>query len=186
VEPPNVSQAMAIKRKPLRRHFLSSSECFSATAVATPLWVKYEGEAHTPKNGKLESFGTLENSELDCRGQTSLHLSALGVIGKVLKCRCSKWPLREPFGHLQPKLWAKEGPGVKLTVWLPTSKSRESTCSWRAFRECNMALEKSLRGLQVWFRPRSDRRSGRGATKSQSPKSPNRGSKWKLHWGNNF
>jgi len=26
------------------------------------------------------------------------------------------------FGHLQPKLWAKEGPGVKLAVWLPTLK----------------------------------------------------------------
>jgi hypothetical protein len=32
-----------------------------------------------------------------------------------------------PFGHPQPKLWAKEGLGVKLTVWLPTTKSREST-----------------------------------------------------------
>jgi len=31
-----------------------------------------------------------------------------------------------PFGHLSPKLWAKEGPGVKLAVWLPTTKSRES------------------------------------------------------------
>jgi hypothetical protein len=30
------------------------------------------------------------------------------------------------FGHLQPKLWAKEGPGVKLAVWLPTTKSQES------------------------------------------------------------
>ncbi len=35
-----------------------------------------------------------------------------------------------PFGHLQPKLWAKEGPGVKLAVWLPTTKSPESTSSW--------------------------------------------------------
>jgi hypothetical protein len=33
------------------------------------------------------------------------------------------------FGHLQPKLWAKEGPGVKLAIWLPTTKSRESTSS---------------------------------------------------------
>jgi len=24
--------------------------------------------------------------------------------------------LHEPFGHLQPKLWAKEGLGVKLAV----------------------------------------------------------------------
>ncbi len=60
--------------------------------VATPLWAKCEGEAHTPKNGKLESSGTAENSELDCRGQISLHLNDLRVIGKVLKCRCPKWP----------------------------------------------------------------------------------------------
>jgi hypothetical protein len=26
------------------------------------------------------------------------------------------------FGHLQPKLWAKEGPGVKLAIWFPTTK----------------------------------------------------------------
>jgi hypothetical protein len=41
----------------------------------------------------------------------------------------SKMPLHWSFGHLQPKLWAKEGPGVKLTIWLPTTKSRESTSS---------------------------------------------------------
>jgi hypothetical protein len=60
--------------------------------VATPLWAKCEGEAHTPKSGKLESSETPENSELDCRGQISSHSSFLGVIGKVLKCRCPKWP----------------------------------------------------------------------------------------------
>jgi hypothetical protein len=31
-----------------------------------------------------------------------------------------------------------------------------------------MALKSSLRGLQLWFRPCPDRRSGRGAMKSQS------------------
>jgi hypothetical protein len=60
--------------------------------VATPLWDKCEGEAHTPESGKLESSGTPENSELDFRGQISLHSSVLYVIGKVLKCRCPKWP----------------------------------------------------------------------------------------------
>jgi len=29
--------------------------------------------------------------------------------------------------HLKYKLWPKEGPGVKLPVWLPTTKSWEST-----------------------------------------------------------
>jgi hypothetical protein len=76
------------------------------------------------------------------------------------------------FGHLQPKLWAKEGPGVKLAIWLLTTKSRESTCSRRALGECDMALESSLWGLQLWFRPRPDLRSGRGAMESQSPKIP--------------
>ncbi len=39
-----------------------------------------------------------------------------------------------------------------------------------------MALESSQKGLQVWLRPRPDRRSGRGAMMSQSPRSPNRDS----------
>jgi hypothetical protein len=79
------------------------------------------------------------------------------------------------FGHLQPKLWAKEGPRVKLAVWLPTTKSRESTRSWRALGECDMALERSRRGLQVWFRPRPNQRSGREAMMSQSPRNPKSG-----------
>jgi hypothetical protein len=43
-----------------------------------------------PKSGKLESYETSENSELNKRGQISSHPSVLGVIGKVLKCRCPK------------------------------------------------------------------------------------------------
>jgi hypothetical protein len=76
------------------------------------------------------------------------------------------------FGHLQPKLWAKERPGVKLPVWLPTTKSRESTRSQRALGECDTSLERSRRGLQYWFRPRSDPRSGRGVMAVQSPGGP--------------
>jgi hypothetical protein len=61
-------------------------------SVATPLWDKCEGEAHTPESGKLESSGTPENSKLEFRGQISSHSSVLYVIGKVLKFRCLKWP----------------------------------------------------------------------------------------------
>jgi hypothetical protein len=35
--------------------------------------------------------------------------------------------LHGPFGHLQHKLCAKEGLRVKLAIWLPTTKSQEST-----------------------------------------------------------
>jgi hypothetical protein len=77
-----------------------------------------------------------------------------------------------PFGHLQPKLWAKEGPGVKLTVWLSTIKSRESTSSQRHLEECNMVLESSRRELQLWFRTRPNPSLGRGVMAIQSSGSP--------------
>jgi hypothetical protein len=76
------------------------------------------------------------------------------------------------FGHLQPKLWAKEGPGVKLAVWLPTTKSLESTSSQRRLEECDSTLESSRRELQHWFRTRPDPSSGRGAMAVQSSGSP--------------
>jgi hypothetical protein len=75
-----------------------------------------------------------------------------------------------PFGHLQTKLWAKEGPGVKLAVWLSTTKSRESTSSRHSIREYNTALERSWRGLQLWFRPRCDRTLQSEVMSSQSPR----------------
>jgi len=79
-----------------------------------------------------------------------------------------KMALHGPFGHLQPKLWAKEGPGIKLLVWLPTTKSQESTSSWRLLKECDTSLESSWRELQLWFKPHPDPSSGRGAKSVQS------------------
>jgi hypothetical protein len=76
------------------------------------------------------------------------------------------------FGHLSPKLWAKEGPGVKLAVWLPTTKSRESTFSRPPNGECDSALERSRRGLQVWLRRCRDRTWQSGVMSSQSPRTP--------------
>jgi hypothetical protein len=58
--------------------------------VATPLWAKCEDETHTPESGDLEFSGTPKNSELDCRGQNTLHRGVLYINGKVLKCRCPK------------------------------------------------------------------------------------------------
>jgi hypothetical protein len=82
----------------------------------------------------------------------------------------------EPFGHMQLKLWAKEGPIVKLAVLLLTTKSRESTRIRRRQVECDTVLESSQGGLQVWFRPRPDRRLGQEVMVVQSPGSPSRDS----------
>jgi hypothetical protein len=79
-----------------------------------------------------------------------------------------------PFGHLQPKLWAKEGPGVKLAIWLPTTKSQESASSRPPNRECDTSLKRSRRGLQVWLRPRRDQTSQSRVMSSQSPETPPR------------
>jgi hypothetical protein len=79
-----------------------------------------------------------------------------------------------PFGHLQPKLWAKEGPGVELAVWLPTTKSRESTSSQRCLENCDTALKSSWQELQLWFKTRPDPSSARGVMAVQSPGSPAR------------
>jgi len=59
--------------------------------------MKWEDEIPTPKVGDLESSGTPEHLEFDNRGQNTLHWGVLGVIGKVLKCRCPKCPR---IGHL--------------------------------------------------------------------------------------
>jgi len=86
----------------------------------------------------------------------------------------SKMASHEPFGHLQPKLWAIEGPGVKLAVWLSTTKSQESTSFRRLQKERDKALENSWGELQLWFRPHSNRRLESGDMSSQSPGSPTR------------
>jgi len=81
-------------------------------------------------------------------------------------------PSHWQFEHLQPKLWAKEGPRIKLAIWLPTTKSPESTFSWRPIWACDMALEVSRRGLQLWFRPCRDPTLQSGVMAVQSSGSP--------------
>jgi hypothetical protein len=62
-----------------------------------------------PKVGNLESSGTPKNSELKLKGQNTSHWGVLGVIGKVLKFKCLKWPR---IGHLDicsPSYGQKKG-----------------------------------------------------------------------------
>jgi len=88
----------------------------------------------------------------------------------------SKMALHEPFGHLQHKLWLKEGLGVKLAVWLPTIKCWELIRSWCVQVECDTPLERSQGELRVCLRPRPNWRSERQVMNVQSPGSPNRDS----------
>jgi len=60
--------------------------------VTTPFWGNCEVATHTPENGTWESSETPKNSECDCKGQNTFHWGVLYILGKVLKCRCPKWP----------------------------------------------------------------------------------------------
>jgi len=74
-----------------------------------PTLAKCEDEIHIPKVGDLESFETPEFLGFDNRGQKTSHWGVLRVIGKVLKCRCTKWP---HIGHLDigsPSYGQKKG-----------------------------------------------------------------------------
>jgi hypothetical protein len=76
------------------------------------------------------------------------------------------------FGHLKHKLWPKEGPGVKLSVWLPTTKSRDSTqFTWLQIAR-HISLESSRRKLQLCLRLHHDPRSACKVMGLQSPGSP--------------
>jgi len=74
-----------------------------------PTLVKCEDETHTPKVEDLESSGTPESLEFDNKDQNTSHWGVPGVIGKVLKCKCLKWPC---IGHLDicsPSYGQKKG-----------------------------------------------------------------------------
>jgi hypothetical protein len=88
----------------------------------------------------------------------------------------------DPFGHLKHKLWSKERSGVKLAVWLPTTKSRESTRFTCVQVACNIPLKSSQRGLQVCFRPHLNPRFTHEVMGPQSRRSPNFSNLGTLTW----
>jgi hypothetical protein len=65
--------------------------------LSQPYLGECEDEIPTPEMGTWESSGTPEILEFDCRGQNASHWGVLYIIGKLLKCRCWKWP---HMGHL--------------------------------------------------------------------------------------
>jgi hypothetical protein len=71
----------------------------------------------------------------------------------------SKMGSHDPFGHFEHKLWLKERPWIKLTIWFPTTKIQESPQFPCVQVACNIFMESSQRGLQFCFRPHLNRRS---------------------------
>jgi hypothetical protein len=78
-----------------------------------------------------------------------------------LKCTCLNWAC---ITHLD--IWnigydQKKGSGIKLTIWLPTTKCLELTQFPNMQAMYNIPLESSWPGIQLCFRPHCNQRSTR-------------------------
>jgi hypothetical protein len=116
--------------------------------VATPLWGKCEDEIRTPKSENLKSFETPKTSKLDRRSHNTLLWGVLYTVGKVLKCRCRKWPRMShsnicstSYGRKkgQESNWQFDSRPLKVGNWPDPDVYR-----WSA-THCWKALEKSYK-----------------------------------------
>ncbi len=94
---------------------------------------------HTPKGASTLGVGVPVDSwmfreRLQVSKPNSSKISLYHC--KVIETWMSKMGLHDPFGHLKHKLWPKEGPRIKLIIWLLTTKSQDRfdflVCKWRA------------------------------------------------------
>jgi hypothetical protein len=98
-----------------------------------------------PKSGNWESSETLEILELNSRGQNTSPWGVLYTIGKVLKCRCRKWPCMSHFdiystSYGQKKGWESNWQFDSRPLKIgnqPDSNicKRSATWRWRALEE---------------------------------------------------
>ncbi len=108
---------------------------------------------------ELESRWTPECSESDCKGQNSMAWGFFYTIEKLLKCRCLKWACITHLVIWNTSYGQKKGRESNLGVWLPTTKSQEST--WLPYVQvmCDIPLKRFRWGLQLCFRSHLNRRS---------------------------
>jgi hypothetical protein len=71
------------------------------------------------------------------------------------------------------QVMAKKRSGIKLAIWLPTTKSRESTRPQFVQVVCNTPLESSWQELQVCFIPHPNQRSEKRVITPRIGGSPN-------------
>ncbi len=109
---------------------------------------------HTPKATPTLGYGIPVDSRNFIEwfmGQNSMACDVLHIIEKLLEHRCLKWVALLIWTY-KKKLWPKEGSRVKLAIWLPTTKSQESTWFLCVQMACNISLENFQQGLQLCLR----------------------------------
>jgi hypothetical protein len=135
-------------------------------------WRKVWGnEPHIPKRTSILGVGVLVDSRMFRewlqRPKPNGSRNSL-YHWKAIETWMFKMGSHHPFGHLKHKLWPKKGLGVKLVVWLPTTKSRELTRFTYVQMACDIPLESSWQGLQLCFKSHFNRRSSHKVMRPQS------------------
>jgi hypothetical protein len=97
-------------------------------SVVTLLWRKCEDETHTPEIGTWESSRIPKTLEFDCRGQNTSHWGVLYIIGKLLKCKCRKWPCISHLDICSTSYDKKNQLNLGACRWSATHR-------WKAFKE---------------------------------------------------
>jgi len=85
---------------------------------------------HTPKWAPTLGVGVPMDSQIfreRFQGSKPIGLKIFLYHWKAIETWMSTMGLHDLFGHLKHKLWPKEKSGVKLAIWLLTTKSQEST-----------------------------------------------------------
>ncbi len=111
-------------------------------------WKECEGmNPHTPKGTPMLGVGISKGLLIfraQFQGSKPIALKISLYHWKDIETYMFEMGSQHSFGHLKHKLWPKESLGVKLAVWLPTTKSRESTRFPCVKATCDISLKKSL------------------------------------------
>jgi hypothetical protein len=158
----------------LGSHISCSQECKKVwrNEPHTPKWAPILG-VEVPMDFRIFR-GWLQGSKLIGLKNSLYHWKALGTL-------ISKMGLHDSFGYIKHKLWPKEGPRVKLSIWLPITTSRESPWFPCVQVACHISLESPRQRLQFCFRPHLNRRSAHKVMGLQNCESPR--TKWHLGVG---
>jgi hypothetical protein len=111
---------------------------------------------HTPKWTPTLGIGVLMDSLIFrewLQGSKPIGLKSSFYHWKALGIQMSKMGSHDPFRYLKHKLWPKERLGVKLPIWLPTTKSWESLWFPHVEVACHISLERSWLRLQLCLKP---------------------------------
>jgi hypothetical protein len=145
---------------------------FHASGVQRVWWKEF---SHSQVNSHVGSWnpGEFPNLQKAITGaKNSLSCGVPYIIENLLECRCLKWARMIHLHIWNLSYGQKKMPGIKLTFWLLTTKSQESTQLPCVQVACHILLERFRQGLKLCFRPHPNRRSAKKVMGPQSRGSP--------------